>query len=60
MTMHVKLQETCWFPHKTCWLYASLLIPRENLLVLCNEIGFAMLNAFSVGSKRFVLVLSWF
>ena len=47
-------------PRETCWLCVSLLVPKENLLVLCNEFGFAMLNPISVGSKRFVWVLSWF
>ena len=56
MSMQAKPQETCWFQHKICWLCASLLVPRKNLLVLCNEFDFVMLNPFSLGFKRFVLV----
>ena len=58
MAMHAKPRETCWFQHKTCWLYVSLLVIRENLLVLCNEFGFGMLNPFFIGSKIFVLIFT--
>ena len=56
MVMHVKPRQTCWFQHNICWFCTSLLVPTENLLVLCNKFGFDMLNSFSAGSKRFVLV----
>ena len=31
---------------------------KRKVVGLCNEFGFAMLNSFSFGSKRFVLVLT--
>ena len=41
-------------PEVMCKLVGS----KKNLLVLCNEFGFTTLNPFSVGFKRFVLVLT--
>ena len=42
-------------------LRQNLLVPREYLLVMCNELDFVTLNSFSVGSNicNLVFVLVW-